>query len=662
MSHSPDRQINQLREKIRACDAAYYGRGESLIADQEYDRLFGQLRELEAAHPELQAPDSPTRRIGSDLTKGFAKVQHETPMMSIDNTYSAEEVREWIERTRKVLDEECVTFLGELKIDGIACSLRYRDGHLVQAVTRGNGVVGDDVTPNVRTIRSIPLTVALESPFEVRGEIYMRFDRFQALNDWLIENGKQPMQNPRNTTAGTIKLLDPAEVARRRLDFASHYLLAPTHNSSHLENLDRLSAMGFPTVVRSKLLQTADEVLAFCEEWEMRKNTLDYPVDGVVIKVNRIDQQQLLGATARSPRWVIAYKYQPDRAVTQVESIDAGVGRTGVVTPRARFKPVALAGTTIRNATLHNYDEIERLGLREGDFVEIEKGGEIIPKVLRVIDEKRPPDTQPFTPPDQCPSCQSQLARIEGEVALRCLNTSCPARMFASLQHFVSRAAMNIDGLGPAILQQLLERGMTESLADLYYLDPGQLQSLERMGEKSAGNIIAALDASRQNPLDRLIHGLGIRMIGAQAAKVLARSVEDIADLYAMPREKLEALEGIGPAMAQSVRLYFDREENRDLIERFRVAGVNCSGLRQPEGQQPLQGMTFVLTGGLESYTREQAREEIEARGGKVSGSVSKKTRYVVAGRDPGSKLEKARALGIEVLDEQALRQILHPN
>jgi DNA ligase (NAD+) len=660
--NEPRERIEELRRRIRELDAAYYGRGESLVPDREYDRLYRELVELERANPHLRSPDSPTRRVGSDLTKEFPKVEHTVPMMSIDNTYSEEELGEWLARTDRLLAGERARFIGELKIDGVACALRYDKGRLVRAITRGNGTVGDDITANARTIRSIPLAVEYTEPFEVRGEIYLTFENFRRLNERLVENGKPPMQNPRNTTAGTIKLQDPAVVARRRLDFAAHYLLSDTPREAHSVNLAFLASLGFATVIHSDVLTSPEALLAFCDQWRRGRNDLPFPVDGVVVKVDDMRQHTRLGATAKSPRWMIAYKYRPDRAETLLEAIEAQVGRTGVVTPVARLRPVPLAGTTIRNATLHNYDEVARLDIRQGDTVLIEKGGEIIPKVVAVVSEKRPAHAAVVEPPARCPSCGSSTVRIDEEVAIRCVNTSCPAQRFASLSHFVSRAAMNIDGLGPAVLRQLIDRGLVETFADLYELSHEHLSRLERMGEKSAANLVRAIEASRSNPLDRLIHALGIRMIGAQAAKVLAHNVSDLADLYDMPRQTLESLEGIGPSMAQSLRLYFDRPANRELIERLRRGGLNLSGLATPatgEEELPLRGMTFVLTGTLANYTRPRATALIEERGGRVGSSVSKKTSYVVAGADPGSKLTKARSLGVSVLDERAFSEMV---
>ncbi|MDR0330654.1 MAG: NAD-dependent DNA ligase LigA [Chitinispirillales bacterium] len=649
-------RINDLRSLINAYGAAYYGRSESLVSDSEYDALFRELAELERLYPEYDAPDSPTHRVGSDLAKSFPKVRHSVPMMSIDNTYSAAEVSEWVARVEKALIGEEIRFLGELKVDGAACSLRYEGGRLARAVTRGNGQVGDDVTANVRAIKPVPLEVPFKGVFEVRGEAFMAFEDFSALNAALVEAGQKPMQNPRNTASGTLKLLDPAEVARRRLSFLAYYLLSgdADRSASLHDNAKFLAELGFPVVNRSGLLAGIDGIMDFCGEWEAKRHGLPFPVDGVVIKVDSFAQQERLGVTSKSPRWVIAYKYRPERASTVVEGIGHHVGRTGVVTPVARLRAVFLAGTTIRSASLHNYDEIERLGLRVGDSVEIEKGGEIIPKVLKVDAEARGAESAPFEPPAECPSCGSRLARLEGEVALRCLNRSCPAQINASLEHFVSRAAMDVRGMGGAVIKQLLEAGLIRDAADLYGLTEESLLALERFAEKSAENAVAAIAESKRRPLDKLIHGLGIRMVGATAARDLSGIVCDISDLYAMPIEELEQVDGIGAQTAQSVRFFFDRPENVEMVERLRRAGLNLKGGKgQAQKEGKLAGKAFVLTGTLEKYTREQASEIILREGGKVSASVSPKTSYVLAGAEAGSKLGKAEALGVRVISEE---------
>ena len=656
------KRIEELRKLLRKYDAAYYGRGESLVSDKEYDDLYHELEKLEREHPEFDSPDSPTKRVGVDLTKEFPKVRHTVPMMSIDNTYSEAELREWAARCERLLPGEKISYVGEIKIDGVASTLIYEKGKLVRGVTRGDGTVGDDVTPNVRAIRGIPLVVDYDEPFEVRGEVYMTFTNFRRLNEQIVESGQKPMQNPRNTTSGTLKLLEPKEVERRALSFGGYFLLSRMHPESHEQNLAFLKKLGFPVVKHSALLHSPDDLVNFCGQWEEKRSALDFPVDGIVFKVDQIGQQQRLGATAKSPRWVIAYKYQPQAAITRVEHIDANVGRTGVVTPIAKLAPVFLAGTTIKSATLHNYDEIERLGVRVGDAVEIEKGGEIIPKVIRVVVEQRPAHCPPFKPPAHCPSCGSELGRLEGEVALRCVNNSCPAQIFASLEHFVSRHAMDIQGMGPALLRQLIDAGLVRTVADLYTLTHDQLVALARMGDKSASNIVAAVEKSKSSPLDRLLHGLGIRMIGAQAAKLLAHEIRDVEGLYDKSEDELTRIEGIGPAMAQSIRMYFDRKENRATIERLREYGVNCRGLQRSASGGSLSGKTFVLTGALEAFTREEAGAEIERRGGRVSSSVSKKTDYVVAGLEAGSKLDKAQKLGITVIDEAEFKKLLAPD
>lgn len=597
--------------------------------------------------------------MGSDLVKEFPKVAHRIPMMSIDNTYSEEELREWVERITRSLPNEKLCFVGELKVDGVAISLIYENKKLVRGVTRGNGTIGDEVTANVRTIRAIPLSVNFELPFEVRGEVYMTYDAFSALNQSIIESGHKPMQNPRNTTAGTLKLQDSKEVARRNLSFAAYSLISDTYKTSHHNNLKFLSEKGFPTVIHSPVLNSIDQLIDFCHYWEKKRHELPFPVDGVVIKVNSFSHQQDLGTTAKSPRWVIAFKYQPEKAITQVEKIDENVGRTGVVTPIARLTPVFLAGTTIKNATLHNYDEIKRLGLQTLDYVEIEKGGEIIPKVVKVLLEKRPAESKPFSPPTHCPSCGSILGRLEGEVALRCFNSSCPAQIQAALEHFVSRNAMDIRHVGPALIQNLLEHGLIKSVSDLYTLTPEKLMTLARIGEKTAHNVCDSIKKSKYNSLDKLIHGLGIRMIGAQTAKILASNINDISDLFNMSTEELSHIETIGPTMAQSIRLYFDRKENQHLIDQLKSSGVNTKGIKKTSTEGPLSGKTFVLTGTLSSYTREEASEKIESLGGKVSSSVSKKTDYVVAGDEAGSKLAKAEKLGVMVIDESAFLDLL---
>jgi len=652
-------RVELLKKQIRHFDTAYYGRAESLISDKEYDSLYAELLQLESSHPNLITADSPTQRVGNNLTKEFAKVRHAAPMMSIDNTYSETDVRAWIDRVHKLLGSTDVAFVGELKVDGVASSLIYENGKLVQAVTRGDGVTGDDVSANVRTIKSVPLFLGADVSCEVRGEVFMTFSHFASLNDGLIEAGLKPMQNPRNTTAGTLKLLDPKEVRRRNLSFVAYYLISQSHKQSHSQNMETLEGYGFPAVVHSNALHSVDAVVEFLAVWDKKRHDLPYPVDGVVIKVDSLDQQERLGNTAKSPRWVIAYKYPPQSAITTVLAIELNVGRTGVITPVAKLEPVLLAGTTIQNATLHNFDEISRLDVRVGDLVSIEKGGEIIPKITKVILDKRPSFSVPFANPTDCPSCKATLVRQQGEVALRCVNNSCPAQMFASLTHFVSRTAMNMENLGPALISKLLECGLIKDIADLFALQHEQIAALEGLGDKSAQNIISAIETAKSNSLDRLIHGLGIRMVGAQTARILAMEIKDIADLFSMPLEKLESFKNIGPNVAQSIRLFFDRRENVALVERLKACGVQCTGLEKTKQASEFSGKTFVLTGTLSAFSREEAKAKIESLGGNVTSSVSRKTQYVVAGEESGSKLDKAQSLGVPVLSEEQFLSML---
>lgn len=654
-----EQRIKELYSLIRKYDSSYYSKGISLISDKEYDDLYKELLAIEELYPLFVDSNSPTKRIGNDLTKEFVKVEHSIPMMSIDNTYSEEELRDWIMRTKKNVGIEDIEFIGELKLDGVACAIRYEKGKLTQAITRGNGNTGDDITANVRTIRSLPLVINSPDSFEIRGEIYMSFDDFNLLNESLVENGKPPMQNPRNTTAGTIKLLNPEEVVKRKLSFSAHYLISDT-GTTHYKNLNYLSEYGIPTVIHSLPMSSSGDVISFCNEWDAKKRTLGFPVDGIVIKVNNINQQKRLGATSKSPRWIIAYKYQPETAQTPVLAIDAQVGRTGVITPVARLEPVFLSGSTVQNATLHNYDEIDRLNLHVGDIVEIEKSGEIIPKVLKVVSSKESKTTPPFQAPVKCPSCEGELTRVVGEVAVRCLNSSCPAQIFALLTHFVSRNAMNIDGLGPSILEQLIAENLVTTPADLFNISVENIANLDRMGEKSALNLVEALNEAKKNPLHRLLHGLGIRMIGAQAAKIIASAIYDILDIEKMSIEEICELDTIGPNMAESLSFYFKQEKNRELIAKLNNAGVNCKGTKSEIKEQnlPLVGKTFVLTGTLESMPRHEAKEKIEALGGKVSSSVSKKTYAVIAGKEAGSKLKKAEKLGVTVLGEDYMQKI----
>ncbi len=647
-------QMTELVNTIIELDKAYYRNGVSPVSDREYDALYAELVALESASPDSILPNSPTRRVGNDLTDGFAKVTHRRPMMSIDNTYSAEEIAAWVERTVKLAEESPMSFTGELKMDGIACSLRYEQGVLVQAVTRGNGTVGDDITANVKTIRTVPLTIPRTDTVEIRGEIYMRFDAFAALNARLEEEGKPPMQNPRNTTAGSIKLLSPSEVAKRNLSFCAYYLFEEETISvqTHLESLNLLDQYGCSVVEHSPCLRSADEVVAFVKLWEESRHALPYPVDGMVFKVNEQNLYAELGATAKAPRWVIAYKYEPEQAITEILAIDNQVGRTGAITPVARLKPVELAGTTVSNSTLHNYDEIARLGVAVGDLVKIEKSGEIIPKVLEVV-EKRGGET--IIAPTNCPICNSELEKTSDQVVIRCKNLFCGGRISGTLRHFVSRGAMDISGFGPAVIDQLLDEGLIAGIADLYELKTEHLLGLDRMGDKTVQNLIAAIDESRGRGLSRLLTGIGIPLVGAQTAKLIAKRYPVLDDLYGVTKEQFMSIESVGEEIADALVSFFAAESTRELFGRLALAGVKLTEEIEPVGEQKLLGQTIVLTGTLTRFTRSEAQALLEKQGAKVSGSVSKKTSAVVAGAEAGSKLTKAQELGISVYGEEFL-------
>lgn len=654
------KRLQELYDLINNYDKAYYGTGQSLVSDYEYDTLYNEMLTLEEKYPDLKSPDSPTNRVGDDLTTGFQKVEHKSPMLSIANTYSPDELIEWVKKTANTVPDSTITFSAELKMDGIACTLRYREGSFVQAITRGNGSVGDDITANVKTIKSIPLTIDLSGDVEVRGEIYMRFSDFDKLNKRLVDEGKQPMQNPRNTTAGTVKLLSPAEVAKRKLSFSAYYLLDGSEESSHLENLKKLSAFGFTAVEHSPELTTSTEVSEFCAKWDNERFNIDYPIDGMVIKVNQKKYYEALGTTAKSPRWAVALKFEPEQAESELLAIDYQVGRTGVITPVARLSPVELAGTTVKNATLHNFEEIERLGINIGDIVSVEKSGEIIPKILKVVKKV---NNELFIPPTECPSCSAPLSKKEGEVALRCTNEFCSSKTFAAISHFVSLNAMDIAGCGPSIIETLLNNKLIETAADLYTLKSSDLIKLDRMGDKSVKNLINAIKQSKEAGLARVLHGLGIPHVGSQVAKIITKEFSSIDALKAATTEALEALDTIGPEIAESVVHFLTNERNLLILEKLAECGVKLSEeVQESTTGSSLEGQTFVLTGTLEKFGRKEAKELLESHGAKVSGSVSKKTFAVIAGDKAGSKRTKAEQLGIPVYDENFLEELASGN
>ncbi len=637
----------------------YYVEARTEITDIEFDALLREIEALEAQYPDLVLPDSPTQRVGGAPQEGFETVTHRAPMLSIDNTYNSEELRAFDQRVRRGLGGDLPAYVVELKLDGVSISLRYEDHALVRATTRGDGLRGDDVTRNVRAIRSVPLRVSDEAPaaFEVRGEIFMHNSELERLNALREAAGEEPYRNPRNTTAGTLKLLDPKLVAERRLHIYLYELVPEVgiELTSHTDTLARLTAWGLPINPHHAQCATVDDAIAVCNEWQERRRELDYEIDGMVVKVDAAAQRQRLGATSKAPRWVISYKFPAEVAQTRLLSITVQVGKSGALTPVAEMAPVPLAGTIVKRATLHNFEELEKKNVRAGDLVKVQKAGEIIPQVLGHVPEERPADAKPFPIPTECPACGTEVHKDPDGVALRCLNLRCPAQVKERLGHFAHRKAMDIDGLGPALVDQLFEMELVRGPADLYTLEVDSVAGLERMAEKSAANLMAALEASKKQPLSRLLFGLGIRHIGAHVAEVLAQHYGSMDKLMVAPLEELENIHEIGPIVAASIRGFLDTPENCTLIEALRTAGVNMEeeAASNTEGPRPLEGKTFVVTGTLQQNSRDGIHARIKALGGKATSSVSKKTDYLVAGANAGSKLTKAEKLGVPVLTEE---------
>jgi DNA ligase (NAD+) len=660
------RKIDQLRESIRHHEHRYYVLDAPEISDFEFDQLMRELRELESKHPEMIRPDSPTQRVGGKPAEGFVAVRHSVPMLSLDNAYSESELIEFDRRVGEFSRDRGTGYVCELKIDGLSLALTYDHGNLVRGVTRGDGVRGEDVTFNVKTIRSIPLrfderSLAGRKPLEVRGEVYLPLTSFNRVNEERAENGEARFANPRNAAAGTLRTLDPQIVAGRNLDIYTYQMLVDGQVpfSRHSQVLDWLNQAGFKVNRNWRHCTTISEVVDYCREWEQKRDTISYEIDGVVIKVDSIQLQQEIGATSKFPRWAVAYKFPARQATTQVREILVQVGRTGALTPVADLEPVKLAGSTISRATLHNEDEIQRLGLKIGDFVLIEKGGDVIPKVVKVLQDRRPAEARDFTMPDRCPVCSGEVYRPEGEAVRRCSNVACPAKIKEALLHFSSRKAMKIEGLGEALVDQLVDKGLVKDPADLYRLTLEDVVGLERMGKKSAQNLLRQIEGSKTSDLSPVIFGLGIRHVGERTAQILAQSYGSMMRLADSSEEELEKIFEIGPVVAESIRHFFSQNQNRGVIEKLRDAGVNLSGKAGEKRSSRLQGVQFVLTGKLPTMARDEAAQLIEQHGGRVTASVSKKTNYVVAGEETGSKLDKARELGIAIIDEKVLRQIL---
>jgi DNA ligase (NAD+) len=666
-SKDVEKKVEALREKIRHHEYLYYVVDNPEISDLEFDKLMRQLKDLEAEHPELITGDSPTQRVGGKPREGFVKVPHSSPMLSLDNTYSEEELRDWERRVHELSGRSEVDYVCELKLDGMSLALIYEDGKLVRGITRGDGSVGEDVTLNVRTVRSVPLSIPKEklkkasipADFEVRGELLMPTASFRKINEERERNGLPTFANPRNFTAGTVRQLDSNVTAERRLDYFPYILLqnGRTYFDHHSKTLAALEAAGFKVNPNHKLVRSMDEAWAFIQRWEEKRDSLPYEIDGIVIKVDRTSLQDELGFTGKAPRWAIAYKYAARGAITKLENVRWQVGRTGKLTPVAELTPVAIGGTTVRNATLHNMDEIERLGVKIGDWVRVERGGDVIPKVVEV-DKEHPRGKKEIEAPEKCPVCGTKVVRTEGEVDYRCVNANCPAKLVGTILHFASRGVMNIDGMGDALVNQLTERGMVKNVADIYKLTKDDLLSLERMGDKSAQNILDEIENSKKLPLERVIYGLGIRMVGERTAQFLAEYFGSMEALESAGVEELQDVNEVGPRIAESIVEFFSIAANRKLVERLREAGLTLTGHKKQRGTK-LVGKTFVLTGTLAHFTRDEAKKMIEDAGGKVTGSVSKKTDYVVAGADAGSKLDKAKELGVHVIDEKEMKRIV---
>jgi DNA ligase (NAD+) len=684
---TPAERIEELRRLIRHHEECYYILNQPEIADAEFDALMRALERLEAEHPDLVSNESPTQRVSGRVAEGFQSVAHAQAMLSLDNAYSEAELRAFDERVRKGLGTPgaAIAYVAELKIDGVSIALTYENGLLVRAATRGDGVRGEEVTANVRTIRAIPLRLRTGSGaaeaqgrLEIRGEIYLPRRSFERTNREREEAGEPLFANPRNAAAGTLRNLEPALVARRGLSAFMYQLVARDTDvlMSHAAVLERLRAWGVPVEPHWRRCEGIEALVSFCAEWAEKRRTLDFDTDGVVIKADGVEQRRVLGTTSKFPRWAVAFKFPAEQKTTRLKKIDVNVGRTGAVTPFAVLEPVVLAGTTVSMATLHNADDIARKDIREGDWVLVEKAGDVIPRVVGPVIARRAPDAQPWIMPSECPRCGSRLHREDDEAVWRCENTACPAKLQRGLEHFASRGAMNIEGLGESLIAQLIENGLARDHADVYALTAEQLASLtslsvredgkaiqRRFGAKNAAKVIQQIARSRSNELWRLIYGLGIRHVGERGAQVLARAFGSVHGLMAATAEQLQDTPEIGPVLAASVRSWFEEPRNRELVERLRRAGVQTEipdwepSVADPEG--PLSGRTYVLTGTLSSMTREQATAAIERLGGKVSGSVSRKTTAVIEGSDAGSKAEKARALGVSTLDEAAFLELI---
>jgi DNA ligase (NAD+) len=661
-----EQKVSELRSLLNQYGYEYYVLDQPSVPDAEYDKLMQELIEIEERFPELKTPDSPSVRVGGTVLDVFEKVEHRTPMLSLGNAFDDQDLRDFDRRIRQAVGDD-FSYVCELKIDGLAVSLRYEDGLFIQGATRGDGTIGEDITANLKTIQSIPLRLRENVSLEVRGEAYMPKRSFEALNKKREERGEELFANPRNAAAGSLRQLDPKIAASRKLDVFLYGIgnVGESGVVSHSEGLDYLDHLSFKTNKERRKCATIDEVIEYVNSWVEKRPNLPYEIDGIVIKVDSLEQQAALGTTAKSPRWAIAYKFPAEEVVTTLLDIELSIGRTGVVTPTAILAPVKVAGTTVQRASLHNEDLIREKDIKIGDKVVVKKAGDIIPEVVNVLADQRTGNEVDFHMPTHCPECESELVRLEGEVALRCINPKCPAQIREGLIHFVSRNAMNIDGLGEKVISQLFAEKLISDVADIYKLTREQLLALERMGEKSVSNLLEAIETSKGNSLEKLLFGLGIRHVGAKAAKTLAQVFGSMNKLADASKEELMAINEIGDKMADSIVAYFEQEEARELMEELAAVGVNmeykgAKPVSAEESDSIFAGKTVVLTGKLEQLSRNEAKEKIEALGGNVAGSVSKKTHLVIAGEDAGSKLTKAQELGIEVWDEEKLLEELN--
>lgn len=668
MKTDPKTRIDDLRKLIIEHDYNYFVLAQPTISDYQYDQLLSELIKLEKEYPQFVTPDSPTQRVGSDISNDFKPVIHKIPMLSLSNSYSENELLDFDRRIKDTLPvDEKIQYVAELKIDGVSVSLKYVNGFLETGATRGDGSTGEDITNNIRTIKTVPLSLKSDlrnkfNDLEVRGEIYMEVDQFNKLNEERELNGEKTFANPRNSTAGTLKLLDPKQVARRPLKMFTYYLYTESMElSTHFENLKLLKELGFRVNEHFKLCDSIEDVIEYCRKWEEKRETLPYEIDGVVVKVNSLKHQKLLGSIAKSPRWAIAFKFKAKQARTKLNKITWQVGRTGTLTPVAELEPIFLAGSTISRATLHNYDEIVRKDIREGDWVIIEKGGDVIPKVVSVDIEARESHLKVVKPPDQCPVCSSKLFKPENEVAIYCENNSCPAQIKGRISHFASRGAMDIVGLGDSLINLFVDMNYLHSYADIYELKNkmDELINIDRLGEKSINNLIKSIEESKKRPFDKVLFALGIRYVGAGAAKKLADHFQTIDDLANASIEEIEEVSEIGPSISNSIKRFFSDKQNKIIIDRLKKAGLSFEQEKRTKVSDKLIDKSFVLTGTLSSMSREEAKEKIIANGGNVVSAVSKKTDYVVVGENPGSKLDKAQKLGLKIISEEEFLELI---